>query len=60
MSGPLYSISFVVSAVSRVHDMTAADAQNLVDLWNLYTDDLSALFDRLEQFANVDTTVLDI
>lgn len=59
VSGPLMSVSFVVSAVSRVHDMTAADAQNLVDLWNLYGDDLSELLNRLEKFANVDTTVLD-
>jgi hypothetical protein len=59
VSGPLMSVSFVVSAVSRVHDMTAEDAQVMVDLWNGVGDNLSELLDRLAQFALDDTDVLD-
>jgi hypothetical protein len=53
------SISFVVWAESRVYDMSPDDAKDLVDLWNGAGPDLSGLFDRLKQFANFDTMVLD-
>lgn len=53
------SVSFVVLAVSKAYDYTTADAQNLVDLWNLYGDNTDDLFVLLERFANVDTRVLD-
>jgi hypothetical protein len=48
-----------VWAESRVYDMSPDDAKDLVDLWNGAGPDLSGLFDRLKQFANFDTMVLD-
>lgn len=53
------SVSFTVLAVSRIYDLTEADAQTLVDLWNEYGADLDGLFPRLAVFANSDTRVLD-
>lgn len=52
-------VSFVVEAESRVYDMTAEDAANLVDLYNEYGADSNALLAALAQFALVDSLVLD-
>jgi hypothetical protein len=60
VGGTLRSVSFVVSAESRVYDMTAADAQSMVDLWELYGLDYAELLDRLAQFATSDTNVLEV
>lgn len=52
-------ISFVVEAEPQAYEMTATDAQSLVDLYNEYGADTAALLARLAQFATVDTNVLD-
>ena len=52
-------VSFVVSAISTVWNMTKADAQAIVDFWNEAGGHSDDLLRRLEQFANVDTRVLD-
>ena len=52
-------VAFVVEAESKVYDMTAADAAALIDVYSTYGDDSNKLLDRLAQFANVDTNVLD-
>jgi len=54
-------VSFIVEAESQVYQLTAEDAQALVDLYNAYGSTfggLGDLFDRLAQFANFDTNVL--
>lgn len=58
LSGPLTSVSFVVSAESRVYDLSAADAQSYLDLWNLYGSDYNDMLDRLAIFANIDLNVV--
>ena len=51
-------ITFVVEAESKVYDMTAAEAQSLIDVYNLYGQDTDDLLARLAQFALVDSLVL--
>lgn len=58
-SGIMMVVSFVAEAENKVYDMTAADAANLIDLYNQYGAYSNALLDRLAQFSNVDTNVLD-
>jgi hypothetical protein len=53
-------VSFAIDVVSKAYDLSEDDAQGLVDLYNEYGDDTSALLARLAQFANVDTLVLDL
>lgn len=52
-------VAFVVEAENKVYDMTAADAAGLIDVYSTYGDQSNSLLDRLAQFANVDTNVLD-
>ena len=57
--GTAMVVAFVVEAESKVYDMTAVDAAALIDFYSTYGDDSNKLLDRLAQFANVDTNVLD-
>lgn len=57
-NGAITVVSFGVEAESEVYDMTAADAQALLDLWNGMGDGTDLLLARIAQFANVDTLVL--
>lgn len=57
--GTAMVVAFVVEAESKVYDMTAVDAAALIDVYSTYGDDSNKLLDRLAQFANVDTNVLD-
>jgi hypothetical protein len=52
-------VSFVVEAENPVYDMTEADAQSLVDVYNGAGSDTSALLARIARFATVDTLVLN-
>ena len=52
-------VSFTVEAESQAFDFTVEDTQNMIDIWNIYGSGTNALFDRLEQFATVDSNVLD-
>jgi hypothetical protein len=52
-------VSFTVEAESKVYDITATEAQELINLYNLYGADTSALLARLAKFALVDSLVLD-
>ncbi len=52
-------VAFVVEAENKVYDMTTADAQGMIDVYNAYGDGSNALLARLAQFALVDTLVLD-
>lgn len=58
VNGQVTSVSFQVLAESRVYDMTAAEAQALVDLWNEYGGAFDDLLERIAEFANEDTLVL--
>jgi len=51
-------VAFVVEAESKAYDFTAADAQNMIDVYNTYGNDSSILLSRIAQFANIDTLVL--
>jgi hypothetical protein len=57
-NGVLTVVSFGVEAESEVYDMTADEAQALVDFWNEMGDGTDLLLARIAQFANVDTLVL--
>jgi len=51
-------VSFVVSAISTVWNMTQADAQAIVDFWNASSGEGDALLRRIDQFASGDSRVL--
>lgn len=51
-------VAFVVEAENQAYDMTATDAQSMIDLYNTYGDVTDALLARIAQFATVDTLVL--
>ncbi|KIF80773.1 hypothetical protein [Noviherbaspirillum autotrophicum] len=58
-SGIMMVVQFVVETENQVYDMTTADASSLVDLYNQYGAYSNMLLDRLGQFANAETNVLD-
>lgn len=53
------SVAFVVLAEMDAYDLSAADADSLIDLWNEYGDGYDDLLDRLAIFANEDILVLN-
>ena len=59
-SGVMMVVTFVVEAENQVYEMTAEDAENLVDLYNAYGAYSNALLERIALFANVETNVLDL
>lgn len=58
-SGVMMVVSFVVEAENQVYQMGATDAANMIDLYNTYGAYTTSLLDRLAQFANADSNVLD-
>lgn len=56
--GALWSVSFVVTATSAAYQYSDADAQTLMDLWDVAGGDLYDVLARLEKFVNVDTLVM--
>lgn len=56
--GTAMVVNFAVEAENQAYDFSAADAQAMIDVHNLYLRDSSPLLARLAQFANVDTLVL--
>ncbi|MHB8947558.1 MAG: hypothetical protein ACYC4S_00655 [Rhodoferax sp.] len=56
--GTVMAVSFVVEAESKAYDMTATDAQSMVDLYNTYGYGVESLLARIAQFANVDSNAL--
>lgn len=54
----MWTVSFMVEAESTVYDMSTADADALLALWELEGAGSSALLDRISIFANQDTLVL--
>ena len=54
----LWTVGFMVEAESPAYDMSAADAEALLALYELERDGSSALLDRINVFANQDTLVL--
>jgi hypothetical protein len=58
-SGQRTVVNFQVEAESAAYDMTAADAEDILDLYEEYGELTDALLARIAQFANVDTLVLD-
>lgn len=52
-------VAFVVEAENKVYQMSAAEAAGLIDVYTIYGDDSLRLLDRLNQFANSDTNVMD-
>ena len=57
--GTAMVVAFVVEAESKAYDMSAADAAALIEFYSNYGSDTQPLLDRLAQFANSDTNVLD-
>lgn len=60
VNGQVTSVAFSVDATSRAYDMTAAEAQTMVDVWNQYGTGSGALLARIARFATVDTNVLEV
>lgn len=58
VNGQITSVSFSVLAESRAYDLTAADAQAMVDVWNQYEGMSDELLARIARFANEDTLAL--
>jgi hypothetical protein len=56
--GIAMAVSFVVEAENKAYDMSAADAQALIDVYNASGSDAGALLARIARFATVDTLVL--
>jgi len=56
----LWSVSFEVEAESEVFEMSVADAEDLIALYEEYGPSSDELLARIDQFANVDTLVLDL
>lgn len=52
--GRVTTVTFSVDASPRIYDITPADGQTLIDFWNLYGEDGSALLARIALFATVD------
>jgi hypothetical protein len=57
--GSAMAVSFLVEAENKVYDMTAAEAQSMVDIYNLYGTGTDELLAAIAQFALVDSLVLD-
>lgn len=51
-------VAFVVEAESQAYDMSATDAQAMVDFYNTYGATTDALLTRIARFATIDTLVL--
>jgi hypothetical protein len=54
----IWTVGFVVMAESSTYQMTDADAQALLDLYDQEGDGSAALLQAIDQFANHDTLVL--
>jgi len=52
-------VTFQVETENKSYEMTDADADALVELYEVYGDETDALLRRLARFALVDTLVLD-
>lgn len=57
--GTAMAVSFLVEAENQVYDMTAVEAQSMVDFYNLYGTGSDDLLAAIAQFALVDSLVLD-
>lgn len=59
-SGTVYAVTFQVEAeAASTYDLSDQDIANLIDMWNQSGGNLKKLLDRLAQFANGDTNVLN-
>lgn len=58
-SGLNMVVSFAVEAESTVYQLGEDGAGDLLDIYDVYGVGIPDLFDRIAQFANVDTLVLD-
>lgn len=56
--GVLVIVSFTAETENQVYQMTAADANAMIDYYNQYGSNSSATLARIAQFANQDTLVL--
>jgi hypothetical protein len=59
-NGGYWIVTFAVEGESVVYEMTAGEAEDLVEIYNDVGPGLSRLFARIAQFANEDTLVLDL
>lgn len=57
--GAAVVVSFIVEAESKVYEMSAVDAGAMVELYNAYGGDSTALLQRLAMFALSDVNVLE-
>ncbi len=58
-SGLNMVVSFGCEAESTVYQLGEDGAEDLLEIYDVYGTGIPALFDRIAQFANVDTNVLD-
>lgn len=56
--GVLSIITMTVEAESQSYDMTSADAQSMIDIYNAYGDEMTLLLDRIALFATVEVAVI--
>lgn len=59
LDGLATSVAFSVEAENQAYTMTAAEAQDLIDIYNLARDDVGSLLYALSKFANVDSNILN-
>ena len=57
--GSAMAVSFLVEAENQAYDLTAADAQALIDVYNLYGTGTDELLAAIAQFALIDSLVLN-
>ncbi len=57
--GIMILVAFVVETESEAYELSAVEGAGLVDIYNTYGASTPDLLDRLAQFANVDSLVLD-
>lgn len=56
----VWSVGFTVMAQNTIYDLTDADVQGILDLWEALGEDADPLLLRLAKFANEDTLVLQV
>lgn len=58
-NGPYTIVAFTFEAEPQIYDLTDADSDAVLALWEVYGEATDELLDRLAKFATVDTLVLD-
>lgn len=59
LDGTATSVAFSVEAENQAYNMTEAEAQSMIDLYNASRDDASSLLARIALFALVDVNIMN-